>query len=167
MTLSFWILVTYICIWLRFQRQQNGSVIKIDQTLFNFFVHMKSLFLISGKAWKRKKRIERRKKALKPLSTEPPPPTMNPYRLEFLKFSKFFNTSLEKIRKNTKVNTVSIVFENLEKTCALNWITSWDDSSGIFWRTRRPNNDYQTTDQTYQQDRWTILKDISNIYRVP
>ena len=46
-------------------------------------------FLISEKAWKRKKRIERRKKALKPLSTEPPPPTMNPYRLEIPKLIKF------------------------------------------------------------------------------
>ena len=61
---------------------------KIDQVNFNFLIHVKS-FLISEKAWKRKKRIERRKKALKPLSTEPPPPTMNPYRLEVPKFSHF------------------------------------------------------------------------------
>ena len=46
--------------------------------------------MISSKAWKRKKRIERRKKALKPLSTEPPPPTMNPYRLEIQNLIKVY-----------------------------------------------------------------------------
>lgn len=68
----------------------NLNRASISMLSFLFCFSTWKVYWISEKAWKRKKRIERRKKALKPLSTEPPPPTMNPYRLEIQNFIKVF-----------------------------------------------------------------------------